>query len=339
MSSLILSSPHEHGPNRVSSVMLRTTLAVMPGWAVVAWLYGWGILVNTVIIIAVALITEVIALKIRKRSLEPVMDGSAILTAILIALTIPPYLPWWIPAIGAAVAIGVIKHLYGGLGSNVFNPAMGAFVTLIISFPVEMTQWTIPSIATQTMPSLTDALHYSLHGGWPVPALDALSGATPLDHLKTMLKQGQTAPAILAEPEHYLYGLPNLLWASLAYLVGGLWLLQQRIISWHIPVSMLASMAVISGIFWAVSPEQYASPAFHVLGGATMIGAFFIATDPVSSCTTARGRIWFGIGCGVFTWIIRTWGGYPDAVAFSVLLMNMAAPLIDYYSRPKVYGH
>lgn len=335
----ILSSPYSHGPNQLTLVMLKTTAAVIPGWLALVWLFGPGVVVNLVIVTLVAYASEALMLTLRQRSLTTMTDGSALLTAILLASSLPPYTPWWVAAMGAAVAIIVGKQIYGGLGSNLFNPAMVGFVTLIISFPLEMTQWTAPLALLDHTPTLGDAIAFSLHGVFPGGTLDAMSMATPLDHLKTELTKGVQVKEILGSGKQYMGSLPATFWPALAWLLGGLYLIWQRIITWQIPTAMLAGIAGLSLIFWLINPADYASPAFHLVAGASMIGAFFIATDPVTSSTTPMGKIWFGLGCGVLTWIIRTWGGYPDGVAFSVLIMNMAAPAIDYFTKSKVYGH
>ncbi|RTZ61228.1 MAG: electron transport complex subunit RsxD [Gammaproteobacteria bacterium] len=335
----ILSSPYSHGPNQLTRVMLKTTAAAIPGWLALVWLFGPGVVVNLVIVTLVAYASEALMLLLRRRPLSTMSDGSALLTAVLLAASLPPYTPWWLAAMGAAVAIIVGKQIYGGLGSNLFNPAMVGFVTLIISFPLEMTQWAAPLAQLDHAPSFGDALAYALHGAFPGGSLDAISMATPLDHLKTELTQGMPVHEILDSGKQYMMSLPATFWPALAWLLGGLYLLQQRIITWQIPAAMLSGIGGMALIFWLINPAEYASPAFHLVAGASMIGAFFIATDPVTSSTTPMGKIWFGLGCGVLTWIIRTWGGYPDGVAFSVLLMNMAAPAIDYFTKPKVYGH
>jgi len=339
----ILSSPYSHGPNELTRVMLKTTAAVIPGWLALVWLFGPGVVVNLVIVTAIAYASETLMLVLRQRPLATLTDGSALLTAILLASSLPPYTPWWIAAMGAAVAIIVGKQIYGGLGSNLFNPAMVGFVTLIISFPLEMTQWAAPLTQLDHAPGLGDAIAYSLHGAFPATfaggLLDAISMATPLDHLKTSLTQGHPVSEILDTGKQYMMSLPATFWPALAWLLGGLYLIWQRIITWQIPAAMLAGIGGMALVFWFIDPAQYASPTFQLVAGASMLGAFFIATDPVTSSTTPLGKIWFGLGCGVLTWIIRTWGGYPDGVAFSVLIMNMAAPAIDYFTKPKVYGH
>ena len=235
-------------------------------------------------------------------------DGSAIVTAWLIALTFPPLAPWWLVALGTVFAIVVAKHLYGGLGQNPFNPAMVAFAVCIVSFPALMSQW--PSVGLQ-MP-LNEQIKVILG---LAPRVDALSGATPLDALKTALKLGEAnidVSQLLANQDIFgNFAGRGWEWVAGGYLLGGLWLWQRKIITWHIPVAFIGALALISGALWLYNPAQFASPLFHLLSGGAMLGAFFIATDPVSGCTTPRGKLIFGAGAGLLAYIIRVFGGYP----------------------------
>ncbi len=312
-----LSSPHLPVTPTVDRVMRRVLLALVPGIVVFTLLFGWGVLRNLALAAVGALLVEALALKLRGRDLAPLRDGSALLTGVLLALALPPNLPWWMPLVGVLFAVGLGKHSYGGLGYNPFNPAMVGYVVLLVSFPVAMTAWTAPALL--------------------VPA-DALSQATALDHVRTELTQSRTLSEIFAEPGYSLGLTRGWALVGLAYLLGGLWMLRQRTIRWQIPVGMLGGMGLIALVFWGLDPDRYASPLFHWTAGATVLGAFFIATDPVSAATTPRGRLLFGAGIGVLTYVIRTWGGYPDAVAFAVLLMNLCAPTIDRYTPTRVYG-
>jgi Na+-translocating ferredoxin:NAD+ oxidoreductase subunit D len=292
-------------------------VALAPGVIAFFALFGPGVLINLALAITTAVVLEALCLRLRGRDFRALRDLSAVLTGALLALALPPGAPWWIPVLGSGFAVLLGKQLYGGLGYNPFNPAMVGYVVLLISFPVSMTAWPAPGMA------------------W---AADATSQATALDHVRTALTQGRTLSEILGDPgfEHGL--LRGWAIVSLAYLVGGLFLLQQKTIRWQIPVGMLLGLSLTALVFWSVDSDRYASPLFHLLSGATMLGAFFIATDPVSACTTPRGRLFFGLGIGVLTWLIRTWGSYPDAVAFAVLLMNLCAPTIDRYTPTRVYG-
>ncbi len=250
--------------------------------------------------------------------------------------------------LGTAFAVIIAKQLYGGLGHNPFNPAMIGYVVLLISFPVQMTSWLPPHEIAANVPGFSDALRMIFTGhtasGGDMNSLrmgiDGISQATPLDTFKTSLHAGHAVEEILQYPVYggALAGL-GWQWVNVAYLAGGLFLLWQKAIRWHIPVSFLLSLAVCATLGWLFSPESLASPQIHLLSGATMLGAFFILTDPVTASTTNRGRLIFGALAGLLVWLIRSFGGYPDGVAFAVLLANITVPLIDYYTRPRAYGH
>ncbi len=335
-------SPHVAQNAGVSRLMLDTLYALIPGIVIYVVYFGWGVVINIVLAITAALTAEAVMLRLRKRPLRPfLLDGSAILTAVLLALALPPLSPWWIPVLGCLLAIVLVKQLYGGLGYNPFNPAMAGYAILLISFPIEMTRWTAPNTLIEQGLGLFESLQFSLYARLPdVVTLDALTAATALDSLKTQVGLGEPVAAVRAtSPIFGAAAGTGMELVSLAFLGGGLWLLYRRVIAWHIPAAMLVSLAVMAAIFWGWSPDRYASPLFHVAGGAAILGAFFIATDPVTTSTTVRGRLLFGAGCGLLTYVIRTWGGYPDGVAFAVLLMNMAVPVIDHYTRPRTYGH
>ena len=257
-----------------------------------------------------------------------------------VELALPPLAPWWLPVLGSLFAIVIAKQLYGGLGYNPFNPAMVGFVVLLISFPREMSQWNAPTgLAQEGHLSLGQALAWSLYGVLPQGIdFDALTQATPLDHVKTALGQGRTLTEIRGEEWSGAFAGHGWEWVNLSFLLGGLYLLLRRIIAWQIPVGLLGALFVIALLFHAGDTDTAPAPLFHLFSGATMLGAFFIATDPVSASTTPRGRLLFGAGVGVIVYVIRSWGGYPDGIAFAVLLMNMAAPTIDYYTKPRVFG-
>ena len=320
----------------VSQVMTQVCIALVPGIAAYAWLVGPAILVQLVIATLAALLAETAMLRIQKKPLTIFLsDGSAVVTAWLIALTFPPLAPWWLVVIGTVFAIVVAKHLYGGLGQNPFNPAMVAFAVCIVSFPALMSQW--PSVGLQL--PLLDQINVILG---LAPRVDALSSATPLDAMKTALKLGegmQDVPALLANQDIYgNFAGRGWEWVAIGYLLGGLWMWQRKLITWHVPVSFIGAMVLLSGGLWLVNPAQFASPLFHLLSGGAMLGAFFIATDPVSGCTTPRGKLIFGAGAGLLAYIIRVFGGYPDGVAFAVLLMNLSAPVIDLLTQPRIFG-
>ena len=257
-------------------------------------------------------------------------------TGVLLALALPPLAPWWIPVIGSGFAIVVAKQLYGGLGYNPFNPAMAGYVVLLISFPLELGRWTPPFEPL----GLPDTLALVFTGTLPAGiTIDGLTQATPMDAVKTQLGLNLTISELSGHGLFGHFGARGWEWINASYLLGGLWLLKSRVIQWQIPVGTLAGLFCLALVFYTVDPDTFASPVFQLFSGASMLGAFFIATDPVSASTTPRGRLIFGAGIGMLTFLIRTWGGYPDGMAFAVLLMNMAAPTIDHYTQPRVFGH
>lgn len=327
-----ITSPHATGNQRTQRVMLQVLLATAPAVLALTWLFGIGTLVNLLWASLVALCCEAAILAMRKRPIAFYLkDGSALVTAVLLALALPPYAPWWLTLIAVGFAIIFGKQLYGGLGQNPFNPAMLGYVVVLISFPLPMTTWPAP----HSVGMLAGIEHI-----WGLASLpDGWSQATALDSLKT--NKSLTMDELWARsPAFGHFGGLGVEWVNLAFLLGGLYLLKQKLISWHAPAGMLGALAVMSLLFWNGSgSDSNGSPLFHLLSGASMLGAFFIVTDPVSGATSQLGRIIFGAGVGVLVYIIRTWGGYPDGVAFAVLLMNLAAPTIDYYSRPRAYGH
>jgi electron transport complex protein RnfD len=309
--------PHVIAGFSVPRVMFQVLAALLPVLAVQVHLFGLRPLLLLAVAAIVAVACEALAMSLRHRSVRPCLrDGSVLVTAALIALAIPPSLPTWQLALGVAIAALLAKHAYGGLGQNPFNPAMVGYAVLLVSFPLEMTRWPAPG------------------GDW-----DAMTGATALDTLRTGLRQSYTMQEIQAGPAFGHVGAAGGEWINLAALAGGLYLLARRIVRWHIPVAMLAGIAVPAALFHMFDPGAHASMSFHLAAGATMLGAFFIATDPVSAATSDRGRLVYGAGIGLLTWIIRTWGGFPDGVAFAVLVMNLAVPLIDRYTVPRIYGH
>lgn len=329
------SSPHLKPENSVSRVMGIVLLALLPGIAVYSALFGWGVISNLVIAIAAALIFEVVMLQLRRKPVAPfVKDLSAVVTAVLLAVALPPGSPWWLIVVGILFAIVIAKQLYGGLGYNPFNPAMIGYVVLLLCFPVEMTQWQAPlSDLSANCSNLAATLAQVFAEG--SCQLDSWTSATVLDAARNAVSQdksvigSQTGALASAGYE----------WVSAAWAVGGLFLWWRGVISWHIPLTLLLVLGAVSGLGWWLNPERLLSPSIHLLGGATLLGAFFIATDPVSACTTIRGRVIYGALIAILIYVIRSWGGYPDAVAFAVLLANLAAPTIDYYNKPKVFGY
>lgn len=327
-----ITSPHAKGSNRTQQIMLHVLLATVPGVIALTWLFGFGTLINLIWASACALGFEALILTLRKRPVGFFLkDYSALVTAVLLALALPPYAPWWLTLIATGFAISFGKQLYGGLGQNPFNPAMVGYVVVLVSFPVEMTTWPAPH-----MIGPLDAFQ-QIFGTANLP--DGWSQATALDALK--INKSLTIEELWAQsPAFGRFGGAGAEVVNIAFLLGGIYLLRKRLFTWHAPVGMLAALAIMSLVFWNGSgSDSHGSPLFHLLSGATMLGAFFIVTDPVSGATSNLGRLLFGIGVGVLVYVIRAWGGYPDGVAFGVLLMNLAAPTIDYYTRPRTYGH
>lgn len=337
----MINSPFVRKPASVQSVMLQVLLALLPGIAAYAWFFGPGILVQIALATAAALAGEAAMLAIRgKPKALFLSDLSAIVTAWLIALTFPPIAPWWLTVTGTLLAIVIVKQLYGGLGQNPFNPAMAAFCLMIVAYPALMSQW--PAAGQLDARTQLDLIF----GG--ARQIDAITGATPLDALRTALRgaadpastlHGLRAAQLMDGPAFGLIGGRGGEWVALGYLIGGLWLLQRRIITWHIPAAFCAALFAMAGLLWALKPEGFASPLFHLASGGAMLGAFFILTDPVSGATTARGRLLFAAGAGILTYVIRVFGAYPDGVAFATLLMNICVPLIDMKTQAPVFGH
>ena len=323
-----LSSPHLPVRPTVAGLMRRVLIAMIPGTAAMVICFGIGVLVNLLVALLAALATEAVLLRLRQRPLQPfITDWTAVLTAALFALALPPLAPWWLTALGAAIAIALGKQLYGGLGQNPFNPAMVGYVVVLISFPTELTYWT-------PQPVGIGASLQAQFGAADRALLDGLTGATPLDALRSGLAQAQ----LVNEAIGGLAGRWGWAWINGGFLLGGLWLVVKRDISWRIPLAVLAGMGLTALLFWLIDSDRYASPWFHWSSGAAMLGAFFIATDPVSGATTPRGKLIFGAGIGVLVYVIRSWGGYPDGMAFAVLLMNLTVPLLDDHTQPRVYG-
>lgn len=343
----IATAPFAHNRKQTRTLMLLVILACVPGFLAQTWFFGWGTLIQILLALMTALGCEALVLKLRGRAIKPaLLDGSAALTAVLIGLSLPPLLPWWMLVVGTGFAVIIAKHLYGGLGQNLFNPAMVAYVLLLVSFPVQMTSWLPPESVRAYDLGLGDALSVIFTGfsldGYSMAQLkqgvDGLTMATPLDTLKTGLTQGLTTSEILSGPLFEGWGGIGWSWVNLGYLLGGLFLLQQKVINWRIPVAVLGALLVSATLGYLLSPDATGTPIFHLFSGATMLGAFFIATDPVTASTTPRGRLAYGVLIGVLVYIIRRFGGYPDAFAFAVLLANLCVPLIDSLTRPKVYG-
>jgi Na+-translocating ferredoxin:NAD+ oxidoreductase subunit D len=335
--------PHWHAALAVPPMMRQVIYALLPAIACFAWFYGPGVLVNCVIAVLAALFTEALAVRLRGRDpLPAVADGSAIVTALLLALALPPLLPWWITFSGVAFAIGVAKHLYGGLGHNVFNPAMAGYVAVLVSFPDAMTVWppARPGDLDYAGLSAAATLVYALSGTLPADlTVDLVTRPTALDSIRLGLDRMQTMEEIRGGPVFGDFGGAGWEWVGNFVALGGLWLLYRGIIRWHIPVAVLAGLMVPATLAWLADPATHAGPGTHLFTGGTLLCAFFIATDPVSAAATDRGRLVYGVGIGLLTWVIRSWGTWADGVAFAVLFMNMLVPLLDRVTRPRIYGH
>lgn len=338
-------APHAKTGSSVSRVMLIVCGALLPATLYGFWLYGWPAINLFVITILSALAGEGVCLRLMGRPAKPILaDGSALLTGWLLAVSLPPWAPWWIGCVGGLFATVIGKQTFGGLGQNLFNPAMVARVALLISFPVAMTAWVSPlPITSAAAPGFHDGLLITLNG---VPAkYDAVSSASLLGYAKTELSRGidlATSLSAAASPGHLTLSgsRAGSLGETAAVLIalGGAALLALRIITWHIPLAMLAGVAVPALILNAIDPARYLDMGSHLLAGGVMLGAFFIATDYVTSPNTGPGQLLFGFGCGLLTYVIRTWGGYPEGVAFAVMLMNSFTPVIDRFIKPRVYG-
>lgn len=343
----VTSSPHSALGSNMSQVMRNVILCTLPGVAALCYFFGWGSLVQIALAGATAMLAEALILKLRHRDPKITLaDNSALLTGILLGISLPPLAPWWIAVIGATFAIIIAKQLYGGLGHNLFNPAMVGYVLLLISFPVAMTNWLPPAQLLENPLSFNDTLMAIFTGmtsdGFSVDQLrmgiDGITMATPLDTLKTDLTLGLTSAESMSKDIYGSFAGLGWEWVNMAFLVGGLWLMKLGTIRWHIPVAMLLSLMFFSLLGYLLDPDSHGTPIFHLFSGATMFGAFFIATDPVTAGTSNRGRLIYGILIGFLIYIIRSFGGYPDAIAFAVLLANMTVPVIDYYTKPTTYG-
>jgi len=305
-----------------NQIMRQVSYALALGIGAQVYFFGLSVLIQILLACITGLIVEAIFLRLRGSKIKPaIIDGSVVLTAVLLAISIPSIAPWWIIVLGVSFAVVFGKQIFGGLGNNPFNPAMLGYAFLLISYPVQMTQWPADYLS---MGQAADVI-------FGLSNLDGLTGATTLDYVKTQLTMGLS----LQELE---FNSISQLWINIGFLIGGIYLLLRRIIFWQIPVSLLLGVVVMSTALFLVDSNQFASSLFHLVNGATMLAAFFIATDPVSASTTPSGRIIYGFLIGVLIVIIRVFGGYPDAVAFAVLLLNITVPLIDFYTQPKVFG-
>lgn len=314
--------------------MGRVIGALLPGILLSYYYFGVGVLIHCLLAIIFALLFEAIVLKLRSLPIRlAIQDRSAIVTALLFALSLSPYSPWWFTFIGIAFAIVLAKHAFGGLGQNPFNPAMAGYVFVLLCFPVQMSFW--PDLSSATSPAGSDVIRIIFGLSEDV---DAMSGATPLANMQLELKLLSMVSEVKSGPLYGTFAGRGWEWVALAYLAGGLFLTFNKIISWQIPTAVLGTLFGLSLLFNGIDAEIYPTVFDHLFSGGAILCAFFIATDPASSATTPLGKILYGIGIGSLIYIIRTWGSYPDGIAFAILIMNGFVPFIDYYTRPKILG-
>lgn len=323
---IVSPAPHFHSGDSVRKNMLLVIIALLPAYAVSVWQFGWGALITTAISVAACVLFEWLIAKYILKQKSTIGDLSAVLTGLLLAFNLPSNLPWWIVIIGALVAIGVAKMSFGGLGQNIFNPALVGRVFLLISFPAQMTTWPVPQ-------------------GFATSYVDATTGATPLAAMKVALTGSDSMMSAVPEIWDILIGkmggsLGEV--SALLLLAGGIFLIATRVITWHIPVSIMATVALFAAVTgWAgMLPESVATGEYVMLSlctGGMMLGAWFMATDYVTSPMSNWGKIIFGVGIGVIVMVIRTWGAYPEGMSFAILIMNACAPLLNLI-RPKRFG-
>lgn len=337
----VISGPHVHSVFNVPRTMLMVMGCLLPATAFGLYQFGWPAVFLFFVTVLSAWVFEILCLALADR---PIMrfatDGSALLTGWLVALTLPPWAPWWIGVLGGFIAIVIGKQVFGGLGQNLFNPAMVARAMLLVALPVQMTTWVAP-LGMSAHPDLMASLSITFGGEIPV---DAVSAASVLGHVQSGLDAGTPMATLLAEiapPKDLLYGrIPGSLGETNAALLlaGGIVLILMRIITIIIPLSVLGSLALCASVAWYLDPTRFPPPGLHLTSGAAMLAAFFIATDYVTSPITGAGRALYGIGIGALIFVIRSWGAFPEGVAFAVLLMNACTPLIDTYVRPRIFG-
>jgi len=327
----------------VASMMLQVLVALIPAALAHVWYFGPGFLFNLVVASIFCVGSEALMMKLRGRNPEIALaDYSALVTAALLAFALPSLTPWWVTATGALFAVIVAKHLYGGIGFNIFNPAMAGYVVILVASPMEMNLWVAPRMGDIDYINLTvlQTIVYTLSGTLPdALSFDAISRATPLDAMQSGLRTMRTYAEIRTNPMMGDFGGRGWEWIGNFFAIGGSWLLVKKIIRWQIPVGVFVGLLLPAGLMFIVDPSTNASPGFYLFSGATILCAFFIATDPVSAATSPKGRFIYGAGIGLLIYLIRKWGSYADGVAFAVLIMNMATPAIDYITRPHIVGH
>jgi Na+-translocating ferredoxin:NAD+ oxidoreductase subunit D len=318
-------SPHASSEYSVERLMYGVVIAMLPALAFSVYYFGVGAIVVTLVAVVSCLAFEYLIQKFLMKEKPEVSNGSALITGLLLAFNVPSNLPIWIVVLGSLVAIGIGKMSFGGLGNNPFNPALVGRVFLLISFPVQMTSWPVPT-------------------GFKIGLADAVTGATPLGVIKEGLSAGQPVSSLLQEvPTHMQLFLGHMGGsmgevAAIALLLGLIYMLVKKIITWHIPFSILFTVFAFTGIFWLFNPEQYVDPLFHLLTGGVLLGAIFMATDYVTSPMTPKGQWIYGVGIGVITVVIRMFGAYPEGISFAILIMNAFVPIINTYIKPKRFG-
>ncbi len=336
-------APYVTPSTSVPAVMLHVLLALIPAALAYVWYFGFGFVFNLLIASLFCAGGEAVMLRLRGRSArEGLTDLSALVTAALLAFALPALTPWWVTATASLFGIVVAKHVYGGLGFNIFNPAMAGYVVALVAFPMYLNLWTAPRMGDLDYHYVTilETLRYTLTGSLPdYLTFDAVTRATPLDMVTSGLANMRTFDELRAYSMMGDFGGRGWEWIGNFTAIGGAWLLLRKIIRWQIPTGVLLGLLVPSGLFYVLEPGVHASPGFHLFSGGAILCAFFVATDPVSAATSDRGRLIYGLGIGILIYIIRRWGSYADGVAFSVLLMNMAVPAIDYVTRPHIVGH
>lgn len=321
-------SPHVHTNDSVKKIMWTVVIALLPTMIFSFIYFGWDAVRVTLISVAACVFFEWFIQKFFLKGELTISDGSAVITGMLLAFNVPSNLSWIIIVIGALVAIGVSKMAFGGLGKNIFNPALVGRVFLLISFPTQMTTWPTPKPVFNI----------------GTPIVDAVTGATPLALIKNGLKQGADVSSLMDQVPIYAQLLLGQQGGSLgevaaaAIILGGIILLCRKVITWHIPVAFLGTAFLFAGVLHLINPGAYIPPSYHLLTGGMMLGAIFMATDMVTSPMSNWGKIVFGIGCGLLTICIRVWGSYPEGVSFAILLMNAFTPLINKWLKPKRFG-
>lgn len=305
--------------------MWGVVLALVPAMLVSFWYFGLGAILSVAIAVFTCVAVEYLVAEFILKEEPSIADGSAVITGILLAFNVPSNIPWWELVIGSIFAIAVVKMSFGGLGKNPFNPALAGRVFMLISFPVDMTTWPLP-----------------LQNRFVL--VDALTGPTALGTLNEGLKNGETISQFASKLPDYAHLMTGNIGGSLgevsaiALLIGGIYMLYRKIITWHIPVSYLLTVFLFTGLLWLINPERYIDPVFHLLAGGLILGAVFMATDMVTSPMNPKGMLIFGLGCGLLTVLIRIWGSYPEGVSFAILIMNAVTPLINKYVKPKRFG-